>query len=142
VHFETDEGALGSVTVSQISAGRKNKLWIELDGADEALAFDQENPEELWRGRREAATIIRRDPESLSPEAARFATLPAGHPQGYADCFDGFVADVYDAVATGTASDGLPTFTDGLRAARITDAVLASADCGQWVDVAAEVVAR
>jgi predicted dehydrogenase len=142
VHFETDEGALGSVTVSQISAGRKNKLWIELDGADEALAFDQENPEELWRGRREAATIIRRDPESLSPEAARFATLPAGHPQGYADCFDGFVADVYDAVATGTPSDGLPTFTDGLRAARITDAVLASADSGQWVDVAAEVVAR
>jgi predicted dehydrogenase len=142
VHFETDEGALGSVTVSQISPGRKNKLWIELDGAEEALAFDQENPEELWRGRREAATIVRRDPESLSPVAARFATLPAGHPQGYADCFDGFVADVYDAIATGAPSDGLPTFSDGLRAARITDAVLDSAESGRWVDVVAQVVAR
>jgi predicted dehydrogenase len=146
VHFETREGALGSVTVSQISPGRKNKLWIELDGAEEALAFDQENPEELWRGRREAATIIRRDPESLSAPAARFATLPPGHPQGYADCFDAFVADVYDAIATGTAPDGLPTFEDGLRATQITDAVLASADSGRWVDVAGatepEVLAR
>ena len=86
--------------MSQISAGRKNKLWIELDGAEEALAFDQEHPEELWCGRREAATIIRRDPQHLSPDAARFATLPPGHPQGYADCFDAFVADFYDAIAT------------------------------------------
>ena len=88
VQFETDAGAIGSVVVSQISAGRKNRLWIELDGAEEALAFDQEQPEELWCGRRESLTIVRRDPATLSPAAARFAFLPAGHPQGYADCFD------------------------------------------------------
>src|SRR3954464_12305508 len=142
VHFETEDGLGSSVTASQISPGRKNKLWIELDGAEEALAFDQENPEELWRGRREAATIIRRDAESLSPAAARFATLPPGHPQGYADCFAGFVADVYDAISSGTPPDGLPTFNDGLRAARITDAVLDSAETGRWVDVVAQAVAR
>ena len=137
VLFETDEGALGTVTVSQISAGRKNKLWIELDGAQEALSFDQENPEELWCGRREAATIVRRDPEHLSADAARFASLPPGHPQGYADCFDSFVADVYAAITSDTPSDGLPDFADGLRAAQITDAVLASAATETWVDVAA-----
>ena len=136
VLFETDGAALGTVTVSQISAGRKNKLWIELDYATESLAFDQEHPEELWCGRRESATIVRRDPEYLSPDAARFSTLPPGHPQGYSDCFDAFVADVYDAIARGTASDGLPDFTDGLRAAQITDAVLASAASESWVDVA------
>jgi predicted dehydrogenase len=136
VLFETDAGALGTVTVSQISAGRKNKLWIEFDGAQEALAFDQENPEELWCGRREAATIIRRDPEHLSPDAARFASLPPGHPQGYADCFDSFVADVYAAIAGDAPSEGLPGFEDGLRAAQITDAVLASAATETWVDVA------
>jgi predicted dehydrogenase len=135
VLFETDAGALGTVTVSQISAGRKNKLWIELDGADAALSFDQENPEELWCGGREAATIVRRDPEHLSPDAARFATLPPGHPQGYADCFDSFVADVYDAIARSAPSPGLPDFEDGLRAAQITDAVLASAATEAWVDV-------
>ncbi len=137
VQFETDGGALGSVVISQVSAGRKNRLWIEIDGADQALAFDQEQPEQLWSGRREAETIVRRDPESLAPAAARYATLPGGHPQGYADCFDAFVADFYEAVQTGRAPDGLPVFADGLRATRITEAVLASAATGDWVDIAA-----
>jgi predicted dehydrogenase len=137
VQFETDAGALGSVVISQVSAGRKNRLWIEIDGSEEALAFDQERPEELWAGRRPTETIIRRDPESLSPSAARYATLPGGHPQGYADCFDAFVADFYEAVQTGQAPDGLPVFADGLRSNRITEAVLASAASGEWVDVAA-----
>ena len=136
VQFETDGGALGSVVVSQISAGRKNRLWLELDGSDEAVAFDQEHPEELWCGRRESLTIVRRDPVELSPAAARFATLPAGHPQGYADCFDAFVGDFYTAVRDGALPEGTPTFADGLRAALVTDAVLASARNGAWVDVA------
>ena len=135
VQFETDAGALGSVVVSQVSAGRKNRLWIELDGEKEALAFDQESPEELWCGSRESLTILRRDPAALSPAAARFATLPAGHPQGYADCFDAFVSDVYEAIRGRPMSEGMPTFRDGLRAAQITDAVLASSRDGRWVDV-------
>jgi predicted dehydrogenase len=144
VQFETDGGALGSVVVSQVSAGRKNRLWIELDGSESALAFDQEDPERLWAGRRDAETILRRDPESLSPAAGRYATLPGGHPQGYADCFDAFVADFYEAVQTGAAPDGLPVFADGLRTVRITEAVLESAASGEWVDVPAaqEAVAR
>jgi len=135
VQFETDSGALGSVVVSQISAGRKNRLWIELDGSDAAIAFDQEHPEELWCGSRESLKIVRRDPAALSPAAARYATLPGGHPQGYADCFDAFVADVYEAVRGGPVPDGTPTFADGLRAALVTDAVLASAREREWVDV-------
>jgi predicted dehydrogenase len=136
VQFETDAGAIGAVVISQISAGRKNRLWIELDGTEETLAFDQEQPEELWCGRREAVTIVRRDPLTLSPPAARFAFLPGGHPQGYADCFDAFVADFYEAVRTGSTVDGMPTFSDGLRAASITDAVLVSSREERWVDVA------
>jgi predicted dehydrogenase len=138
VQFETDCGAVGTAVISQISAGRKNRLFLELDAGDEAVAFSQEEPESLWLGRREAVTLIKRDPAVLSPAAQRYATLPAGHPQGYADCFDAFVAEVYDA-ATGLApADGLPVFTDGLRAARITDAVLTSAGEERWVNVAIE----
>jgi predicted dehydrogenase len=136
VQFETGSGALGTVVVSQISAGRKNRLWLEVDGSEEALAFDQEHPEELWLGSRESLRIVPRDPAGLSPAVARFASLPAGHPQGYADCFDTFVADVYAAVRGGSLPEGTPTFADGLRAALITDAVLASAPDGRWVDVA------
>jgi predicted dehydrogenase len=139
VQFETDGGAMGSVVVSQVSAGRKNALWLEVDAADGALAFDQEAPESLWWGRRAAATLLRRDPATLSPSAARLATLPPGHPQGYADCFDLFVADVYAAIRDGAEPDGLPGFADGVRAARLTEAVIASARDQQWVDVPATV---
>jgi predicted dehydrogenase len=137
VQFETDRGALGSVVVSQLSPGRKNRLWLELDCAEESLTFDQEHPETLRSGRRDQVTLLGRDPATLSPEAARFSTLPAGHPQGYADCFDGFVAEVYEAVRSGLPTEGMPVFADGLRAALLTEAVLASAASRQWVDVAA-----
>ena len=136
VQFETDQGALGSVIVSQVSPGRKNRLWFEIDGAEQALSFDQEHPEHLWCGRREEATVLPRDPVWMSAPAARYATLPGGHPQGYADCFEAFVTDVYDGIRTGELADGTPLFADGLRATRITDAVLASAAAdGGWVDV-------
>jgi predicted dehydrogenase len=144
VQFETDRGAIGTTIVSQISAGRKNRLWLEVDGGEETLAFSQEEPEALWVGRRERTTLIPRDPEYMSAAAQRYAVLPAGHPQGYADCFDAFVAEVYDAVAGDVPAEGLPVFTDGLRTARLTDAVLASALQERWVDVLieAEEVAR
>ena len=98
LQFETDRGAVGSAVICQISAGRKNQLALEIDGANEALAFNQEEPEELWVGRRENATLIKRDPGALPPRPRGMATLPAGHPQGYNDCFDAFVADAYAAV--------------------------------------------
>jgi predicted dehydrogenase len=138
IQFETDGGALGSAVISQVSAGRKNRLWLEVDAAGEALAFDQENPEGLWVGRREGASLVVRDPATLAGDAARLAVLPAGHPQGYQDCFNLFVRDAYAAVATGEAPEGLPTFEDGRRSAQIVDSVLASAAEQAWVDVAAE----
>jgi predicted dehydrogenase len=135
VQFETDGGAMGSVVISQVSAGRKNRLWIELDGTEAALAFDQEQPEELWYGRRDRLMLVRRDAEAMSPAAARLAVLPPGHPQGYGDCFDAFIADFYDAVRSGSPPEGMPQFADGVRATRITEAVLASAHAQAWVDL-------
>jgi predicted dehydrogenase len=133
VLFETDRGAAGNVTISQISPGRKNRLWFSVDGARESLTFDQENPDSLWIGGREVNQQLLRG-TSESPAAARYVTVPAGHPQGYQDCFDAFVADTYAALA-GNVPDGLPTFADGLRATQITSAVLQSAQKQAWVEV-------
>jgi len=133
VLFETDRGAFGNVTISQITPGRKNRLWFSVDGAEESLTFDQENPDSLWIGGREVNRQLLRG-TSEGPAAARYTVVPAGHPQGYQDCFDAFVADTYTALA-GAAPEGLPTFADGLRAARITDAVLQSAAKQAWVEV-------
>jgi predicted dehydrogenase len=132
--FETDDGATGSLVVSQVSAGRKNRLWVEVSAGKETFAFDQEHPDELRVLRRGGAETIPRDFDTLDPRAARYVTLPGGHPQGYQDCFDAFVADTYRAIA-GEAVDGLPTFADGARAGAITDAVLRSAASGRWEGV-------
>jgi predicted dehydrogenase len=78
--------------------------------------------------------VVPRGAGSATRDAGRHTVVPAGHPQGYVDSFTAFVADVYAATA-GDVPEGLPTFADGLRAAAVTDAVLASAPTGGWVEV-------
>ncbi|MGW3646021.1 Gfo/Idh/MocA family protein [Streptomyces sp. NPDC000878] len=130
----TTDGVLVSATVSQVSAGRKNRLWLELDGADASAVFDQELPESLWLGYRNRTETVVRDPSSNSADAARLSIVPAGHAQGYLECFEHFVKDSYAAVH-GEAPDGLPTVLDGLRSARLVDAVMTSADRRAWTTV-------
>ena len=91
-------------------------LSTSFDGTDASYAFDQEQPDQLWVGRRDDNRIVLHDPNNLADAARRLARLPAGHPQGYQDAFSAFVADVYAAVR-GQMPDGMPTFQDGLRAA-------------------------
>jgi predicted dehydrogenase len=136
VLFRTDRGASGSVVVSQASPGRKNGLSFSFDGTAASYAFHQERPETLWVGGVATTSIVHRDPQLLSPAAARHAVLPAGHPQGYQDCFNGFIGDVVAAVRERRDVSGMPTFADGLRAARITSAVVESARSDSWVPVA------
>ncbi|MFG1682599.1 Gfo/Idh/MocA family protein [Nonomuraea sp. NPDC049269] len=134
VLLRTAEGVLGSLTVSQVSAGRKNRLWFELDGAAGSAVFDQENPESVWLGDVEGARIVIRDPSQGSAEQRRLATLPAGHAQGYGDCFRAFVDDAYSAMA-GLPVVGLPTAADGVRSARLVDAVLRADESLTWTVV-------
>lgn len=134
VLFELSGGALGTMLVSQMAPGRKNALVLELHGMKSSLRFAQERPEELWVGRRTGSHILLRDPETGAPDSARLSLVPAGHPMGYQDAFNAFVADAYSAIK-GAKPEGLPTFADGLRAVRLTDAVLESAASGQWIDV-------
>ena len=139
VLFRSVAGVSGSVIVSQISSGHKNQLRFEMSTADTTLAFDQEEPDSLWLGKRNTSEIVTRDASQLDPSAAAYVTLPPGHPQGYADCFAAFVADTYRAIREGSAArvDGLPTFTDGARAVQITEAVLRSAESHRWEEIAA-----
>ena len=131
---ETEGGAIGTLLVSQLAAGRKNRLTIEISGSTENLVFDQEQPETLWIGRRSGSLLMPRDADQLSADAARLSVVPAGHPMGYQDAFNAFVADTYAAIA-GEQPDGLPTFADGLRAVRLTEAVLESTASGAWTEV-------
>ncbi|MGE6332461.1 Gfo/Idh/MocA family protein [Stenotrophomonas sp. NPDC077659] len=130
--FRTGAGTLASLTVSQVSAGRHNRLWFEIDGAKASVAFNQEDPERLWIGRpdQREETFVR-GPGAGSAEQRRLSALPPGHAQGYAQCFEAFVADTYRAI-DGATPQGLPTFEDGVRSALIVDRVIASARSRAW----------
>jgi len=133
--FRTSAGTLASLTVSQVSAGRHNRLWFEIDGARASVAFNQEDAERLWIGRPDQREeIFVRGPGAGSAEQRRLAVLPAGHAQGYGACFEAFVADTYHAIE-GEREHGLPTFEDGVRSARIVDRVIASARSRAWTPI-------
>jgi predicted dehydrogenase len=134
VMMRTSNGVPGSLVVSQVAAGRKNRLWFELDGSAGSAVFDQGQPESFWAATADGSERVVRDPNRGSAEQRRLSFLPAGHAQGYDDCFAGFVADTYAAIE-GAKPDGLPTFVDGLRSARIVDAVVRSSRTSSWTEI-------
>lgn len=132
VLFETRAGVVGTLMISQLAPGRKNRLALEIGATIESLVFDQENPELLWVGKRNGSQLLMRGGSELDASAARYSVVPAGHPQGYQDAFNSFVADTYRSVR-GEDVDGLPVFADGLRSVLLTQAILDSNALGDWV---------
>jgi predicted dehydrogenase len=133
-----ENGARGVVAVSQVSAGRKNSLTFEVDGASGALAWYSERPEELWLGYRGRPNeLLTRDASLMHPSAAATAALPAGHVEGFADTFKELYRAVYRDVAAGRPAErpDYPTFADGHDEALIADAVAQSAREGRWTTV-------
>jgi len=130
----TESGVFASLTVSQVSAGRKNRLWFEIDGAQQSVMFDSESADQLWVGRRDGTTMYMRDPGQYSEEQRRLNILPPGHTQGWGDAFAAFVADSYAAIR-GEKHVGLPTFEDGARSMSIVEAVLRSAQSNAWTKI-------
>jgi predicted dehydrogenase len=131
-------GARGSVAVSQLSPGRKNSLAYEIDGAESAVAWDSEVPEQLWIGHRDRPNeVLIRNPALMNEAGRAAARLPGGHVEGFADTFGAAFATVYDDVAAGRPSPSprYATFADGHVEMLIGDAVLESNRTGQWVDV-------
>ena len=133
-----DGGARGAVVVSQVSAGRKNMLAFEVDGADAALAWNSERPEELWLGRRERPNeLLLRDPSLMHPAARETTTLPGGHGEGFAETFRELYRRVYRAVESGgpPAEPDYPTFADGHWENVLGEAIALSARESRWIEV-------
>ena len=139
VLFELSSGAHGVVTVSQVSAGRKNRLYFELDGSNCALAWDQERPNEMWIGYRDRPNeVLIKDPALLHADAKEYAHYPGGHPEAYPDGPKNLFRNVYRAIENGGKMPAEPdwsTFVDGHKEVAICDAVLASNEARGWVDV-------
>jgi predicted dehydrogenase len=134
-----ENGARGSVAVSQISAGRKNSLQFEIDGSAAAWAWDSEQPDQAWIGHRDRPNeLLLRNPALMGPAGQAAAALPGGHVEGFFDTFCAHFRAVYaDVVAGGPSSHpGYATFADGHDEMLVGDAIAESARTGRWVDVA------
>ena len=136
-----DNGAKGSFSVGQVCAGHKNDLVVEICGSGASMRWRQEHQNELWVGRRDAASeTLPKDPSLLDEAVRRYARLPGGHQEGWADAFCNVMRDVYGVIAGGPARGPHPpafaTFEDGYRANCIVEAILRSAQLGgAWTKV-------
>jgi predicted dehydrogenase len=131
-------GARGAVVISQVSAGRKNMLSFELDGADAALAWNSERAEELWLGRRDRPNeLLLRDPSLMKPAARETTTLPGGHAEGFAETFRELYRRVYRAVESGgpPPEPDYSTFADGHWENVLGEAIALSSRERRWIKV-------
>ncbi len=136
LHFEGN--LRGVLTVSQVSAGRKNRMWFEIDGSEGSLAWDAEQPNVLWIGsRKEANRHLIKDPSLMSAQARGYAVYPGGHAEGYPDTFVQLFKDFYAYLDAGDfhASRSFPTFETGHQEVQLCEVVAKSAHERRWVEV-------
>ncbi|ALS23312.1 Gfo/Idh/MocA family protein [Paenibacillus naphthalenovorans] len=135
VHFE--DGVQGVFTVSQVTAGRKNRLYFEISAERSSFAWDQENPNRLWVGKRDHSNEEwLRDPDLLSPKSVSLAHYPGGHQEGWPDGLKNLCIDFYQKVRNRDHESSFATFSDGHRIMRLIDAILKSHREKRWVSLA------
>ena len=133
-----DNGNKGSITVSQVAAGRKNRLNIEISGSQSNFEWCSERPNEMWIGKRETANQqLIKDPGLFSPEAAGLISFPGGHNEGFPDTSKQLFKEVYAAIREGKQPDNptFPTFADGLRELIICERIIESHRKQAWVKI-------
>ena len=140
VLIQFENGARGVFTVSQVSAGRKNHFWLEVNGSKKSLSWNQENPNDLWIGYREKPNeVLIKDPSLLNEDAKKYASYPGGHPEGYPDGPKNLFASFYNFIREGKNlkkdKPDFPTFKDGHIENKIVDAILKSNKIKKWVNL-------
>ncbi len=138
VLFRFSNGARGVLSVSQVSAGRKNQLFYEIDGSESAVSWDSEHPNDLWVGHRNRMNeSLIKDPSLMSDEAKSVSSYPGGHAEGFPDTFKQLQKKAYAYILKNDFSvkPDFPTFMDGYISLVIEEAILKSSQTGTWVKV-------
>lgn len=139
--------AKGSVTVSQVMAGRKNAIRFELAGSKQAIAWESEEPNHLHVGyRNKPNESIARDPSTIGLPG--YSDYPAGHTEGFPDTFKMLYRSIYNEIIarkkgqthssnsnTQSQKPLYASFADGHREVVICEAILQSHRERRWVDV-------
>lgn len=131
-------GAKGSISVSQVAAGRKNNVSVEFSGAKRSLAWDSTRPDELWVGHRdEANRVVLRDPALVDAETRGIISYPGGHNEGFGDTSKQLYREIYAAVRAGAQPENppYPTFAHGLRELVLCEKIVESHRKQAWVKI-------
>jgi predicted dehydrogenase len=134
--FRMGEFTRGAMTASQVSAGRKNRVFLEIFGTKASAVWDGERPEELWIGHRDGPNeLLLKDATLFAEGAESYSDLPGGHSEGYDATFKQVFKRFYRTVRDRNAPVEYPTFEDGRRQVAIVDSVIESSTRRRWVDV-------
>ncbi|NLG77112.1 MAG: Gfo/Idh/MocA family oxidoreductase, partial [Xanthomonadaceae bacterium] len=138
VRFEN--GARGFYGCSQISAGRKCFIDIEVDGSVASFHWNHEVPDRMWKGNRDAQNEhVMRNPLLTSPCAREYTGLGAGHTEGWNDAFKNGMESFYRFIAAGKrhrdCKCDFATFQEAHWIMKVTEAIIKSSEERRWVKV-------
>jgi predicted dehydrogenase len=137
VLFRLENGGRGVMTVNQVAAGRKNRLYFEIDGSKQAVAWESETPNQIWIGKRDGNNeIMMKDPSLVYPDCRDLIDYPGGHNEGFPDTFKQLFKDVYAHMSGEKSGPAVyPTFRDGLRELVLCEKIIESNQTGAWIKV-------
>lgn len=132
-----NNGNRGAITVSQVNAGRKNRLSLEIAGANQTFSWTSEQPNDLWIGKRDSYNgNMMRDPSLFDEQSRQLISFPGGHNEGFPDTSKQLFREVYNAIAANdTSNPTYPTFKDGLRELVLCERIIESNKKQCWVKV-------
>jgi predicted dehydrogenase len=135
-------GALGTVTASQITHGRENDIWIEVDGTKGSLEWHQEEPNKMFvrANGKPHQLYTRAGGPYLGKTAQESSRLPSGHPEAFLEAFANVYTAAYNDMAARAAGKKFdaanslyPNVADGVDGMNfITQCVASSAEGAAW----------
>lgn len=129
--------ARGNLGVSQVAAGRKNCIRIEIYGSKKSAWWCSEDPEMLHFGHRDVANEIAvRATPAFGGGATGFMDYPPGHVEGFPDTFKMLFRNIYSTIAAGGKGKRLfASAADGHTEVAVCEAILESHKTKTWIKV-------
>lgn len=139
-----EQGVRGSLWASQVAPGNENGLRVRVYGSTGGVEWDGQSPNQLKFNEFGRPTcILTRGGYGTGASAGRVTRMPAGHPEGYLECFANIYLDAAElirAAIEGRAPDPgatiVPQAQEGLDAVRFVEAVITSGKTSSWVSLA------
>jgi predicted dehydrogenase len=135
--LQFSNGTRGNLAVSQVAAGRKNCLRLEIYGSKKSAWWCSEQPEMLHFGNRDGANeTALRATQAFGDGAAGFMDYPSGHVEGFPDTLKMNFRSIYSAIAGRETPPALfATAEDGHAEVAVCEAIIKSNRARAWTKV-------